>query len=187
MPAQTQPRKTQAKKTTQAAKRTARAAKTTSREGKATTEQAERTVRTFVTDSAYAALGVGDTAVGILKGIPGQVERFRKETPKSVETGVKDVEHRVRSLWTDTPEELRSRLEAVRKDAEKEFDAYAERGRSVYESVRRSAPTRRAVEQSKAARSQVKAATTSVRKALGQSVEAVEAAADKIGDEQRAG
>jgi hypothetical protein len=177
---------TQAKKTSQAAKRTTRAAKTTAREGQATTRQAERTVRAFVSDGAYAALGVGDTAAGVLKGLPGQVGRIRKEAPKTVETSVKDVEQRVRNLWTETPDELKARLDAARKEAGKEFDAYARRGRSVVEAVRGSAATRRAVEQSKVARSQVKAATTSVRRAFGQSMEAVEAAADKVGHDQRA-
>ena len=141
----------------------------------------------LVTDGAYAALGVGDTAVGALKGVPGQVERLRRETPRTVETRVRDVERRVKTLWAETPQELKARLEAARKSAETEFDAYAKRGRSVASSITRSPATRRALAQARTARSQVKAAATSVRKALGESAEAVETAAEKVGEEQSGG
>lgn len=124
-----------------------------------TAAQAERTVRSLVSDSAYAALGVGDSAVGALKHLPGEVERIRKE----------------------------ARLDAVRRNAGKEFDGYAARGRAVAQSVSRNAATSRALEQAKVARSQVRAAMTSVRKALGAGVDAVDTATDKLGDEQRAG
>jgi ATP-dependent Clp protease ATP-binding subunit ClpA len=177
----TQPTKTQAKKTTQAArkttqtaKQTARTAEATARQARQTSVQAERTVRSLVSDSAYAALGVGDSAVGVLRHVPGEMERIRTEGPK-----------RVRSLWTETPEELQARLAAARKGAEKEFDSYAQRGRAVVRSVQRSRATNRAVEQAKVARSQVKAAVTSVRKAFGAGVEAVETASEKVGEDRR--
>jgi hypothetical protein len=144
--------KTQAKKTAQTARKATTAAKKTS-------VQAERTVRSLVTDGAYAALGLGDAAVAAAKGLPAQLERLRKEAPKAVGT--------------------------ARGQAEKEFDAYAKRGRNMLQSVRTNAATKRALEQSKVARTQVKAATTSVRRAFGQSVEAAETAAQKIGDETR--
>ena len=182
----TEATKTQAKKTTAAAKKTAQAAKKTTRQTQRTTRQAERTLRNLVSDSAYAALGVGDTAVAALRSVPTEVERVRKDVPKTVESRVKDVEERVRTLWTETPEELQARLKAARTSAEKEFDSYAKRGRSVVRSVRSSQATSRAVDQLKVARSQVKAAATSVRKAFGESVEAVESAADKVGEEERA-
>jgi hypothetical protein len=182
----TQASKTEAKKTTQAAKRTTQSAKRTGRSTQHTGRQAERTVRAFVTDGAYAALGVGDSAVEVLRGVPGRVERLRKGAPRTVETRVKDVEQRVKSLWAETPEELKARVEGMRRSAGKEFDTYARRGRSVVRSVTSNKAAQRAAEQTKVARTQVKAATTSVRKALGQSVEAAETAADRIGDEQRA-
>jgi hypothetical protein len=144
---------------------------------KKTAHQAERTVAGMVTDGAYAALGVGDTAVAALRRMP-------KVTPRTVERRMRSVETRARSLWTDAPEHVRARLEAVRRSAEGEFDAYAQRGRSVVAGITRSKTTRRALDQTRTARSQVKAAATSVRKAFGDSAEAVETAADKIGGEQ---
>ena len=192
--AKTQPTRTRAKKATQAAKETTQraadttqAAADTTQSAKQTVRQAERTVAGLVTDGLYAALGIGDTAVAALKGVPDQVERLRKATPRTVESRARDVETRVRSLWTDTPEELRTRLEAARGSAESEFVAYAQRGRSVVASITRNQATRRAVEQTRTARSQVKAAATSVRKAFGDSAEAVETAADEIGSGQTAG
>lgn len=177
--------KTQATKT-EAAK-TAQAAKQTTQQAQRTRAQAERTARTFIADGAYAALGVGDTAVGVLKRLPTRVGRVGKKAPKTVEARVKGVERRVKSLWTETPDDLKTRLEAARTTAGKELDTYAQRGRSVVQAVTSNKATRRALDQTKVARGQVKAATTSVRKALGQSAEAVETAADKVGDEQRAG
>ena len=188
--AKPQAKKTQAKKA-QAKKAGARKPAPVTKKATHVAEEAakpvERTLRTVVTDGAYAALGVSDSAVAALKGVPRNLERIRKEAPKTLETGVKDVERWMRGLWTDTPDEVRDRLEAARKEAGEDFDGYAERGRTMARSVRRSAATRRALEQSRTARSQVKAAATSVRKAFGQGVEAVESAAEKVGEERRAG
>lgn len=54
------------------------------------------------------------------------------------------------------------------------------RGEKTVKSIRKSAYTERAVEQARAARVQVKAATTSVRKAVGSSAEATKVAAKKV-------
>jgi hypothetical protein len=54
------------------------------------------------------------------------------------------------------------------------------RGERITTSVKRSAPVKRAQEQTKTAQSQVKGAVTSVRKALGANVEAVQSAAKKV-------
>ena len=177
---------TPAKKATRSAKQTVRSAESTARQARKTTAQAERTVRGLVSDSAYAVLGVGDSAVGVLRHVPEGMERFRKDAPETVEGGVRKVEQRVRTLWTDTPEEVQTRLEAVRRNAGEEFASYAKRGRAVASSVRQSKPTTLALKQAKTARSQVKGALTSLRKAVGASVEAVDDAADRVG-EDRAG
>lgn len=57
----------------------------------------------------------------------------------------------------------------------------ADRGEKVAKSIQRSAYTRRAIEQSKVASRQVKAAATSVRKAVDSGTEATKAAARKVG------
>ena len=55
------------------------------------------------------------------------------------------------------------------------------RGEKLAGSVRRSAYTKRAVEQAKTARTQVKAASTSVRKTVGTTATATRQAAKKVG------
>ena len=160
--------KTQAKKTTQAAKRTSAEAATTA-------QQAERTAQTVVSDSVYAAVGAGDSAVAALRSLPRRVETLRTE--------VTEAPARARSLVTETPAHLRSRVEDLRSDALEEFDGLAKRGRGVVASVTRNKATQRALDQTKAARSQLKAAVTSVRKSVGASAEAVDTAAEKVGQE----
>lgn len=151
--------KTQTRKTATSAKRT--------------TKQAERNVRTVVLDGAYATVGLGDTAVESLRQLPGKAVALRNEAPK-----------KVRSLTEDAPRDLKdltAKAKVFRTQAERELDAYAARGRKVVQAIRRSSSTQKALEQSRIARSQVKAATTSLRKAVTQGATAVDDAADKVG------
>lgn len=76
------------------------------------------------------------------------------------------------------------RTDGLRTGAVEEFDQLARRGRGVVTSVTRGQATQRALAQTKAARSQLKAAATSVRKTFGASAEAVDTAADKVGQER---
>jgi hypothetical protein len=68
----------------------------------------------------------------------------------------------------------------ARKSLDGTFKGLVKRGEKLEKSIRSSAPTKRALEQSKVARSQVKAATTSVRKAMSTSAQASKAAAGKV-------
>jgi|SRR5207247_5883613 len=68
-----------------------------------------------------------------------------------------------------------------RKNVLKAYEDLAKRGEKLVTSVRRSGYTRRALDQAKTARSQVKAAATSVRKTAGATKEATRAAAKKVG------
>lgn len=81
--------------------------------------------------------------------------------------------------------ELGTRAVEVAKDrrelALKTYRDMSERGEKLVGSIRRSAYTKRAIDQAKTARSQVKAATTSVRKAAGTTAEATKQAAKKVG------
>jgi hypothetical protein len=67
-----------------------------------------------------------------------------------------------------------------RKSFVKSYSKLAQRGEKLVSSVRRSANTRRAVDQIKTARTQVKGAATSVRKAAGSTAQASKAAAKKV-------
>lgn len=142
----------------QAARTTGPAARTTGQATR-TAEQAERTVRELARDGAYAALGVGDSAVGLLRSLPRRAGEL--------------------------PGDVRSAVGGLVTTAGKGLDSYARRGRGVARSITGSRPTRRAVAQGKVARSQVKAATTSVRKAVDEGVDAAGSAAGKVGDDQR--
>jgi hypothetical protein len=62
----------------------------------------------------------------------------------------------------------------------KTYAKLAERGEKLVKSVRKSAYTKRAVDQIKTARGQVKGAATSVRKAAGSTATASKAAAKKV-------
>ena len=61
------------------------------------------------------------------------------------------------------------------------YEDLAKRGEELVSSIRRSAPTQRAVEQARTARSRVKAATTSVGKAVDAGAQATKSAAKKVG------
>ena len=67
-----------------------------------------------------------------------------------------------------------------RKRATKQFTDLAKRGEKLVKKVQRSGPTKRAIEQTKSARSRVKAAATSVRKAAKADATAVGAAAETV-------
>lgn len=152
-------------KTRNQAKSTKTAAKATTTQAKATTTQAQRTLRAVVTDGVYAALGATDNAVEVLRTLPAKVNGLRTDVP----------------AFDELPKELQGRLSALRTDAEREFDALAQRGRTVVGTLSSSAVTKRAVEQSRVARTQVKAAVTSVRRAVDSSVDAAESVASKVG------
>jgi hypothetical protein len=61
------------------------------------------------------------------------------------------------------------------------YQGLSQRGEKIARSIRRSAYTKAAFEQARSARSQVKAATTGVRKTAGSSATAARAAAKKVG------
>lgn len=137
-------------------------------------------VRTLVRDGAYALLGVGDVAVGALRAAPARAQKLRTEAPKAAQA----VPGRARELVTTAPTQARDRLEAAGRSAGRQLDGFTRRGRSVVESIGAATPTRRAFTQVDNARTQVKAATTSLRRAVGRSVTAVAGAADQVGGER---
>jgi hypothetical protein len=153
-----------ATKTKQQAKQTASQAKAATKKAQATAQQAERTVTSLVTESAYATVGAGDRAAAFLRGlndvrvdVPQRLVSLREQAPK---------------LARDLRKQTVSTIEELRGQARAEFDALAERGRKRVQSVRRSSKVSEATEQVRSARSQVKAAATSVSRAVETNVEA---------------
>ena len=69
---------------------------------------------------------------------------------------------------------------ADRTASEKVYNDFIKRGRTLSRKVGSAAPTKRAIEQTKTARAQVKAATTSVAKAVKLDTKAVRSAATKV-------
>lgn len=172
--------KTTAQKAKTSAKSTPKAAAKT-----ATKPVQERTVKNIVIDTAYATVGLTDTAVEVLKSLPAKAAELREEAPVRVKT-------LSTTLTTEAPKQVTARFQAVttqskatvtelRGQVESSIGSYADRGREVLGKVQNSAATKRALEQSRVARSQVKAAATSVRKAVGATADAAESAADKAG------
>ena len=99
------------------------------------------------------AFGTGEFVVEKAKGLAGSVRNFE---PKS--------------FWN-----------GYGKQVTKTYEGLATRGAKVRRSIRSSGPAKRAVAQSKTARTQVKAAATSVRKAFGESAKAAKSTATKVG------
>ena len=99
------------------------------------------------------ALGTGEFVVEKAKGLAGSIKNFE---PKS--------------FWN-----------GYGKQVTKSYDRLATRGAKVRKSIRNSGPAKRAVAQTEVARTQVKAAATSVRKAFGESAGAAKSTAKKVG------
>ncbi|MDQ4145618.1 MAG: hypothetical protein M3198_18115 [Actinomycetota bacterium] len=78
-----------------------------------------------------------------------------------------------------TLEKVKNVRNIDRRRSEKLYNDFVGRGRKLSSSIRTGRPSKRAVEQTKIARSQVKAAATSVRKAVGANVKATRSAANK--------
>jgi transposase len=108
----------------------------------------------------YALIGAGQAAV---------------ETGKTAVTRARGIK----------PEEVRDRLSSTantsRRWFTKRYTSWAKRGERLATQISKSAPAKRAAEQTKQARSQVKAATTSIRKAVGAQADAAKTAAKKVG------
>jgi len=78
-----------------------------------------------------------------------------------------------RKAWTEAQKQRHKVAES--------YQDLARRGERLATGIRRSASTRRAVEQAKTARSEAKAAVTGIRKTAGATATATKAAAKKVG------
>jgi len=136
----------------------------------------ERTqrLRSLLTDSAYATIGVGGAAVELVRSI----DRVRIDVPKQARGFGKDAPTRLRQLG----EQGASGARELRDQAGKEFDDLAKRGRELVGAIRGSAATKQAVSQVRAARSRVKAAGTSSGRAASDGATAVRHAGTVVAD-----
>lgn len=130
---------------------------------------ASRTTVTLLRDSGYATIGATDAAVAYVRRLGERAEQVRDELPT-----IKTLRH---------PSELTASLREIGSTVEERFGALAGRGREVVESLQGSRSTREAVTRTRVARSQVKAAATSVTRAGEAASDAVEDGAAKIGDD----
>lgn len=162
-----------ATRTKQQAKNTQTKAKQTGQQARRTGREAERTVRSLVVDSAYATVGVGDTAAGFVKSL----NQVAAETPKRV-IGLR---HQAPKVVESLREQSAAGVRHLREQAAQEFDELAIRGRNLVGSVRGSTATQESIDRTRTAKSQVKAASTSVGKAVSTQAEAVEDAAEAVG------
>lgn len=103
---------------------------------------------------------------------------------RSVSTTVRDGAYATLGLTDSLVGALReapSKALRARETMPEMLDQYAERGKTVAGRVRASAPSRRALEQARVARSQVKAAATSLRKTVRGGAEAAGHVVDSAG------
>ncbi|MBI4259907.1 MAG: hypothetical protein HY658_05020 [Actinobacteria bacterium] len=117
-----------------------------------TTKQTENKAR----GALYAGLGAGQLALEKARGAADWMRDYA--TPSGF-----------RAYWSKRADR-----------AAKTYSSLAVRGRKLARSMAKSAPAKRAGEQTKVARTQIKAAATSVRKALGANVEVGKSAAKKV-------
>ncbi|HEV8572157.1 MAG TPA: hypothetical protein VGR49_03780 [Actinomycetota bacterium] len=108
----------------------------------------------------YALIGAGEAAVEAGKALVGKARGVKPE----------QVQHR-----------LSVSANSSRKWVTKRYTTWAKRGERLATQIGKSAPAKRAAEQTKQARSQMKAATTSIRKAVGAQADAAKSAAKKVG------
>ena len=164
--------KTQAKRTATTARTSARRTGATARattqrtaeQARKASDAAQRTVKTVVSDAGYATVGLSDTAIAFVRTLPTKLQSV--EAPK-IEVN---------------PRTAQERLDTIRRNAEKEFDVLAERGRNIVgELSKRNSAGQRAANQARTARQQLKAATTSLRKAVFSGAEAVEQTVEAAG------
>jgi transposase len=108
----------------------------------------------------YALIGAGEAAVEAGKAL---LTRARGVKPE-------EVQHRLSASATTS-----------RKWVTKRYTSWEKRGERLAKQISKSAPAKRAADQTKQARSQVKAAATSIRKAVGAQADAAKSTAKKVG------
>lgn len=129
---------------------------------------AGRSTVTLLRDGGYATIGATDAAVSYVRRLGAKANEVRGE---------------LNARKLRDPRELSASLQKLGADVEQQFEALAGRGRELVASLQGNRATRRAVERTDVARSQVKAAGTSVRRAGEAAGAAVEEGAADIADD----
>ncbi len=126
--------------------------------------------------AVYAYVGAGQLAIEKSRELSERaIEKSREVSELALGKGVELSSKLVSTIRQ--PQDLSAKLTG---DLGKVYEDLAARGEKVVRSISDSAYTRRAVHQTKVARSQVKAATTSVRKAVDTATEAAREAMKKV-------
>lgn len=133
-----------------------------------TARSARRSTVDLLRDGGYATIGATDAAVAYVRRLGERAEQVRVDLPA------------LKTLRN--PTELSASLRELGGQVEERFGVLAGRGREVVESLQRNRPMRAAVTRTRVARSQVKAAATSVRSAGEATAEAVEEGVAAVGD-----
>jgi hypothetical protein len=133
----------------------------------AETQATERDAKVIAADAAYAlaglandALQLANEAVQLARTLPDKAQERAQE--------LRDVKVR--------REKLETRVREIRERAEQRFDEKATEGRTVAEDLLGDERIRKVLDQAKNARSQVKAAITSIRKTADEAINAGAAA-----------
>lgn len=129
---------------------------------KSKTKARNRDPRVIAVDSAYAVAGLGYDAVKVAQTLPGRVNDLR-----DVKARRADLEKELKARRSD----IEKRVKKLRNQAEKNFDAKATTGRTVADDFAKNPQVKAILDQAKNARSQVKAAITSLRKTATTTVE----------------
>lgn len=130
-------------------------------------------VKAALTDTAYATVGAGDLAISTARELPQRLVALRNERIAQIK--------KAPTLVKEAPAKLQAELNDGIGTVRDEITSFATRGRKVAKSVSNSKSTKQALSQTETARSQVKGAVTSIRKALEQGQDAVGDAAQRIG------
>ncbi|HEX6254422.1 MAG TPA: Rho termination factor N-terminal domain-containing protein [Euzebyales bacterium] len=128
---------------------------------------AGRSTVSVLRDGGYATIGATDAAVSYVRTVGA----------KANEAGAT-----LRTLKLPKPTDVTATLRDLGTGVEEQFEALAGRGREVVGSLQGSRATRDAVDRTRTARSQVKAAATSVRRAGEATTDAVDEAVERVGE-----
>jgi hypothetical protein len=127
---------------------------------------AGRSTVSLLRDGGYATIGATDVAVSYVRGVSARAH----------EAGTS-----LRALKLPSPTDVTASLRGLGAEVEEQFTSLAGRGREVVGSLQRGRATQAAVDRARVARSQVKAAATSVQRAGAATAEAVDEAAGRLG------
>ena len=152
---------------------------TTTRTPRATTVDAKASTKTAAVDldrvrkPFYAYVGVADLAVEKLRSLP-------EAYVHGVNTAQAQVQQARGSVKT-LPVTVREQLSSLPSKASSTYTELVKRGQKLVTTVRNNPNTKLAVKQAKTARSQAKAATTSVRRSVSSAEKAAEETASEAG------